>query len=193
MLGFFKNKSKGIIIYSPWKGKVVPITEVPDPKFSEKILGDGFAVIPSDGKIYAPADGEIMAVFDTLHAITMATDKGTEILIHIGLDTVILKGEPFTAHISAGSQVKKGDLMMEADIEKIKAAGFNPITPILIGNTEKEVPTEMVEIVGVRFKKPGKVYYFSPGEWKLSRGMKCSVFRKKYNELYWSISSLVYI
>ena len=98
MLGFFKNKSKGIIIYSPCKGKVVPITEVPDPTFSEKILGDGFAVIPSDGKIYAPADGEITAVFDTLHAITMATDKGTEILIHIG---------------------------------------FNPITPILIGNTEK--------------------------------------------------------
>lgn len=137
MLGFFKNKSKEIIIYSPCKGKVVPITEVPDPTFSEKILGDGFAVIPSDGKIYAPADGEITAVFDTLHAITMTTDKGTEILIHIGLDTVILKGEPFTAHISAGSQVKKGDLMMEADIEKIKAAGFNTITPILIGNTEK--------------------------------------------------------
>ena len=91
MLGFFKNKSKEIIIYSPCKGKVVPITEVPDPTFSEKILGDGFAVIPSDGKIYAPADGEITAVFDTLHAITMATDKGTEILIHIGLDTVILR------------------------------------------------------------------------------------------------------
>ena len=68
MLGFFKGKSKDNIIYSPCKGKVVPITEVSDPTFSEKVLGDGFAVIPSEGKIYAPADGEISMVFDTLHA-----------------------------------------------------------------------------------------------------------------------------
>ena len=71
MLGFFKGKSKDNIIYSPCKGKVVPITEVSDPTFSEKVLGDGFAVIPSEGKIYAPADGEISMVFDTLHAVTM--------------------------------------------------------------------------------------------------------------------------
>ena len=84
MLGFFKGKSKDNIIYSPCKGKVVPITEVSDPTFSEKVLGDGFAVIPSEGKIYAPADGEISMVFDTLHAVTMTTSQGTELLIHIG-------------------------------------------------------------------------------------------------------------
>ena len=109
MLGFFKGKSKDNIIYSPCKGKVVPITEVSDPTFSEKVLGDGFAVIPSEGKIYAPADGEISMVFDTLHAVTMTTSQGTELLIHIGLDTVTLKGEPFISHVSGGQQVKKGD------------------------------------------------------------------------------------
>lgn len=77
------------------------------PTFSEKILGDGFAVIPSEGKIYAPTDGEIAMVFDTLHAITLTSSSGTEILIHIGLDTVTLKGAPFTAHVAAAIRSKK--------------------------------------------------------------------------------------
>lgn len=92
MLDFLKGKRKGNCIGSPCKGRAVALTEVPDPTFSEKILGDGFAVIPSEGKIYAPADGEVTVVFDTLHAITMTTDQGAELLIHIGLDTVTLKG-----------------------------------------------------------------------------------------------------
>ena len=83
MLDFLKGKRKGNCIGSPCKGKAVALTEVPDPTFSEKILGDGFAVIPSEGKIYAPADGEVTVVFDTLHAITMTTDQGAELLIHI--------------------------------------------------------------------------------------------------------------
>lgn len=102
-----KGKRKGNCIGSPCKGKAVALTEVPDPTFSEKILGDGFAVIPSEGKIYAPADGEVTVVFDTLHAITMTTDQGAELLIHIGLDTVTLKGAPFTAHVAAGDHVKR--------------------------------------------------------------------------------------
>ena len=136
MLGFFKGKEKGIVIYPPCKGKVVPLTEVPDPTFSEKILGDGFAVIPSEGKVYAPADGEVTMVFDTLHAVTLASSQGAELLIHIGLDTVTLKGEPFTAHVAAGDKVKKGDLLMEVDFTKIKEAGLNTITPVLICNTD---------------------------------------------------------
>ena len=103
---------------------------------SEKILGDGFAVVPSDGKICAPADGEVTMVFDTLHAVTMTTDHGTELLIHIGLDTVTLKGEPFTAHVAVGDKVKKGDLLVEADLDKIRAAGLDTITPVLICNTD---------------------------------------------------------
>ena len=105
MFHFLKGKNKENVLYAPCKGKVVPLSEVPDPTFSEKILGDGFAVIPSEGKIYAPTDGEIAMVFDTLHAITLTSSSGTEILIHIGLDTVTLKGAPFTAHVAAGDQV----------------------------------------------------------------------------------------
>ena len=75
-------------------------------------------------------------VFDTLHAVTMTTSQGTELLIHIGLDTVTLKGEPFISHVSGGQQVKKGDLLLEADLEKIKSAGLDTITPVLICNTD---------------------------------------------------------
>ena len=135
MLDFLKGKRKGNCIGSPCKGKAVALTEVPDPTFSEKIMGDGVAVIPSEGRFYAPADGEVTAVFDTLHAFTMTTTQGVELLLHIGLDTVVLKGAPFTSHISVGDQVKKGDLLMEADLEQIKAADLNIITPVLIGNT----------------------------------------------------------
>jgi len=120
MLKFFKGKDKGNLIYAPCKGRVVPLAEVPDPVFADKVLGDGFAVIPADGRIYAPADGEVAMVFDTLHAITLTSSSGTEILIHIGLDTVTLKGAPFTAHVAAGDQVKKGDLLWNADLHYIK-------------------------------------------------------------------------
>ena len=93
-------------------------------------------MIPSEGKVYAPADGEVTMVFDTLHAVTLTSSQGAELLIHIGLDTVTLKGEPFTAHVAAGDQVKKGDLLMEVDFDKIKEAGLNTITPVLICNTD---------------------------------------------------------
>lgn len=90
----------------------------------------------AEGKIYAPTDGEVTLVFDTLHAVGMTSSMGTEILIHIGLDTVTLGGEPFTAHVAAGDKVKKGDLLVEVDLDKIKAAGLNSITPVLISNTD---------------------------------------------------------
>ena len=108
MLDFLKGKRKGNCIGSPCKGKAVALTEVPDPTFSEKILGDGFAVIPSEGKIYAPADGEVTVVFDTLHAITMTTDQGAELLIHIGLDTVTLKGAPLHSTCCCRRPCQKG-------------------------------------------------------------------------------------
>ena len=136
MLKFFKGKDKGNLIYEPCKGRVVPLAEVPDPVFADKVLGDGFAVIPADGRIYAPADGEVAMVFDTLHAVTLTSTQGAEILIHIGLDTVTLKGEPFKAHVAAGDKVKKGDLLIEADLDKIEKAGLNTIIPVLICNTD---------------------------------------------------------
>jgi len=128
MLKFFKGKDKGNLIYAPCKGRVVPLAEVPDPVFADKVLGDGFAVIP--------ADGEVAMVFDTLHAVTLTSTQGAEILIHIGLDTVTLKGEPFKAHVAAGEKVKKGDLLIEADLDKIEKAGLNTIIPVLICNTD---------------------------------------------------------
>ena len=127
MLKFFKGKDKGNLIYAPCKGRVVPLAEVPDPVFADKVLGDGFAVIP---------DGEVAMVFDTLHAVTLTSTQGAEILIHIGLDTVTLKGEPFKAHVAAGDKVKKGDLLIEADLDKIEKAGLNTIIPVLICNTD---------------------------------------------------------
>lgn len=137
MLGFLKGKAKGNFIYSPCKGDLMSLTEVPDPTFAEKMLGDGFAVIPSEGKIYAPSDGEITTVFETRHAICMTNTMGVELLIHVGLDTVTLKGEAFTVHVSEGDQVKKGDLLMDVDLEKIQAAGLHTVTPVIICNTDE--------------------------------------------------------
>ena len=135
MFSLFRKKEKNNVIGSPVKGKAVPLKEVSDPTFAEEMLGKGAAVIPEDGKFYAPADGEIGMVFDTLHAVSMTTDFGAEILIHIGLDTVKMKGEGFTGHVKAGDHVKKGDLLLEVDLEKVKAAGYDTITPVLVCNT----------------------------------------------------------
>ena len=149
MLGFLKGKTKGKVICSPCVGNVTPLTEVPDPTFSEKIIGDGFAVIPSEGKIFAPADGEITMVFDTLHAITMTTAQGTELLLHVGLETVTLKGEPFRVHVAAGDQVKQGDLLMEADLDKIREAGLNIISPVVVCNTDDYSQISLLKVGGV--------------------------------------------
>ena len=133
-LGF--GKKAGEVLVAPLTGKAVAISEVSDPTFGEEILGKGMAIIPSVGKVFAPVDGKIEMVFDTKHAISMTSKNGTEILIHVGLDTVTLQGAPFTAHVEAGQNVKAGDLMLEFDIEAIKAAGLETITPMVICNTD---------------------------------------------------------
>lgn len=145
MFNLFKKKEKNHVIGSPAKGKAVPLKEVNDPTFAEEMLGKGAAVIPEEGRIYAPADGEIGMVFDTLHAVSMTTDFGAEILIHIGLDTVKMKGEGFTGHVKAGDHVKKGDLLLEVDLEKVKAAGYDTITPVLVCNTPDYASVEGIE------------------------------------------------
>ena len=145
MFNLFKKKEKNHVIGSPAKGQAVPLKEVNDPTFAEEMLGKGAAVIPEEGRIYAPADGEIGMVFDTLHAVSMTTDFGAEILIHIGLDTVKMKGEGFTGHVKAGDHVKKGDLLLEVDLEKVKAAGYDTITPVLVCNTPDYASVEGIE------------------------------------------------
>lgn len=134
------SNSAGVLvetIYSPIKGKIVKLENVLDEAFSSGAVGKGIAIEPSeDGKVFAPFDGVIETAFPTKHAIGLTSDKGAEILIHIGMDTVKLDGKYFTSHIEEGQKIKKGDLLMEFDTEKIKEAGYSAITPIVITNFE---------------------------------------------------------
>lgn len=123
-----------IQILSPATGTVKDISEVPDKTFADKVLGDGAAVIPEEGKIYAPADGTVVSIMDTKHGIMFQTSQGVELLIHIGLETVNLKGKYFTSHVENGAQVKAGDLLVEFDLDAIKAEGYDPITPVVVTN-----------------------------------------------------------
>ena len=142
MFGLFKKKKTEYLLGAPAKGKAVPLSEVNEPTFSEGMLGQGVAVIPSEGKIYAPIDGEVGMVFDTLHAVSLTADCGAEVLIHVGLDTVKMNGDGFVGHVQAGDKVKKGDLLLEVDLEKVKAAGYDTITPMLICNTDDYASVE---------------------------------------------------
>ncbi len=137
MFGFLKGKNKEIMIGSPVKGKAVSVSEVNDPTFAEEILGKGVAIIPEDGKVCAPAAGEIGMVFDTLHAFSMTTKEGVELLVHIGLETVGLKGKGFEAHAKAGDKVEKGDLIITADLDVIKGEGLDTIIPVIVCNTDE--------------------------------------------------------
>ena len=145
-MGFFsklfgKNEEiNGNHIYAPMEGQVVAITEVPDPTFSEGMMGNGIAIQPTSGKVCSPVNGTVDMMFDTGHAVSLVSDTGAEILIHVGLETVALKGAPFKIHVKNGEKVKKGQLLMEADLEAIKAAGLPTITPVLICNTD-DYPT----------------------------------------------------
>ena len=127
-------------IYAPMAGETVELTKVPDPTFAEGLLGQGIAIQPTDGKVYAPVNGTVDTMFDTGHAVSLVSDNGIEILIHLGLETVGLNGAPFQVKCQNGQKVKKGDLLFIADLEAIKAAGLPTITPVLICNSD-DYPT----------------------------------------------------
>ena len=137
-MGFFQKLfgKKTDDLYAPMTGKAVPITEVPDPTFAELMLGNGIAIEPTEGKVCAPCDATVDMMFSTGHAVSLIADNGAEILIHVGLETVGLEGKPFTIHVAAGDKVKKGQLMIEVDLEAVKAAGLPTITPVVICNTD---------------------------------------------------------
>ena len=126
-----------ISITSPVEGKVIPLTEVKDPTFSQEILGKGAAIIPEKGVVYALFDGKVDAVFETGHALGLVSEDGVELLVHVGIDTVNLKGKHFTPKKKSGDTMKKGDILLEFDIDKIKADGYDVTTPIIISNTEQ--------------------------------------------------------
>ena len=139
-----ETNGKTITLYSHMNGTAVKLEDVEDEVFSQKILGEGAAVEPSEGKLYAPCDGKIDSVFDTKHAVNMVSDDGVELLLHIGIDTVKLGGQYFEAHVSDGQEVKKGDLLISFDMDKIKAAGYKVTTPLIIGNTDDFASVEPV-------------------------------------------------
>ncbi|MGP4107523.1 PTS system trehalose-specific EIIBC component [Virgibacillus sp. L01] len=122
------------MIYAPLSGQVKKLEDVPDPTFSEKMMGDGLAIDPSDGKVVAPLDGEVVQIFPTKHAVGIRGNSGVEVLIHIGLDTVSLDGEGFEAHVKQGDQVKIGDPLITFDVEYIRGNASDVITPVIITN-----------------------------------------------------------
>lgn len=125
------------VIYSPIEGKVVQLSKVNDPMFAEGMMGNGIAIMPNEGRVVSPVNGIVTAVFETKHAIGIISNEGAEILIHIGLDTVKLGGKFFDAKVKVGNSIKVGDLLVEFDLNEVKKAGYDVITPIIITNTLK--------------------------------------------------------
>lgn len=137
-----------IRILSPLNGKAVPIEQVPDDVFAQKIMGEGMAVMPEDGAVYSPVDGTVATVAETLHAYGFQSEDGVELLVHFGLETVALGGKGFTPHVKAGDKVKAGQLVAEADMEFFKSQGINTITPVVIcgGADGEELAFEYGEV-----------------------------------------------
>ncbi len=122
-------------IYSPLQGKLVALETVPDAVFSGKMMGEGVAIIPSSNKVLSPVKGKLTSVFPTKHAFGIETEDGVEVLIHVGIDTVDLKGKHFDLKVEQGEKVEIGDLLVEVDFDAINKAGYPIITPIIILNT----------------------------------------------------------
>ena len=137
------NHANNLSVLAPLSGKLIALEQVPDPVFSGKVLGDGIAIIPEDGKIYSPVNGTVTTVSTTLHAYGFSTEEGLDILVHVGLETVSLKGEGFKVYIKEGDQVKAGELIAEVDLEFLKQKDIPSITPVLIcsGAEEKVMTT----------------------------------------------------
>ncbi len=135
MLGFLKKKT--IVLKMPINGKLINITEVPDAVFSQKMLGDGFAIEPTEGIVYSPINGKVIQKFPTNHAIGLVTEEGLEILIHFGLDTVELKGEGFKNLVEVGDIITEGQALLEVDLEFLKENNKPIVTPIIFTNFDK--------------------------------------------------------
>lgn len=147
-MGFFdlfkkKKEEEWFEIYSPLNGKVIDLSEVPDPAFAQKMVGDGCAIDPAEGAVYAPVAGEI-TIFETNHATSFETPNGLEMIVHFGIDTVSLKGEGFNRVAEDGSNVNVGDKLVEYDLELIKSKAPSVKTPVIINNMDA---VEEIDIV----------------------------------------------
>ena len=160
MLGFLKKKETEIskielpalevdgekeIICAPLDGMAVTCEVIKDRTFREEMLGKTVVIRPANGKIFAPADGKVDVLMETMHAVNMTSEKGAEILIHIGIDTVELNGKYFKSYIKAGDKVKRGDLMLEFDVEKVAAAGYNMVVLVIICNSDDYTEIEKLQ------------------------------------------------
>lgn len=137
--------SGSCIVASPLTGEAMPLEQVEDGVFSEKMVGDGFAVQPSENRVYAPCDCTVLTVFGTKHAIGLSLENGIELLIHIGLDTVQLNGAPFDIHVKEGDELKKGDLIAVFDEQAIQEAGYRTVTPVIVTNTDQYRKFELIK------------------------------------------------
>lgn len=124
------------VLLTPMTGTAIRMTEVPDPVFASEAMGTGAAVRPTEGRLYAPAAGTVTVLAETGHALGMTTDAGAEVLMHIGIDTVTLEGKPFAAHVKVGDHVDAGQLLMDVDLDAIRAAGLDPVTPVIVTNAD---------------------------------------------------------
>lgn len=155
MFGFFKKKKQDettntstnttFKLVAPISGKSIPLSEVPDPVFAQKMAGDGIAINPTGDVAVAPADGELTLVFNTKHAFALTLENGAELLVHIGLETVSLNGEGFEQLVEQGTKVKAGTPIIKFDKEFIKAKGLPLVTPVLITNPDALTSIETLE------------------------------------------------
>lgn len=146
-----KNTAKSGVstVAAPMKGAVKPLAETPDDAFASGALGQGVAIEPTEGKLYAPFDGKVVTFFPTGHAVGMKADDGAELLIHVGMDTVKMNGEGFVPKVKQGDHVKKGDLLLEFDLGKIRAAGYSTISPVVLTNSDAYadvIPTDAASV-----------------------------------------------
>ncbi|MFW0765516.1 PTS beta-glucoside transporter subunit IIABC [Trabulsiella odontotermitis] len=141
-------------IHAPMSGTVLALDQVPDSTFASGLLGEGVAIIPSGTRVIAPFAGEVASLFQTKHAIGLLSESGIEVLIHVGIDTVKLGGEPFTAYVKVGDRVQAGDLLLEFDRKAILAAGFDLATPIIISNSDSYRSVTTVDATSVEAGMP---------------------------------------
>jgi len=151
---FAKQKNRPIVLLAPLTGRVIPLERVPDPVFSQKLAGDGVAVVPTEGNLVAPVSGKVVSLLGSGHAVGLVSEEGLEILLHIGIDTVKLNGRGFRPRVEAGAHVAAGEQLIQFDLALLETAGCSPITPVLITNEqqlvcEKKLQTDIDVQAGV--------------------------------------------
>jgi phosphocarrier protein FPr/phosphocarrier protein len=148
--GIGGNDVADLIITAPVKGWAAPLTEVPDPVFADRMMGDGVAIHPAGSTVHAPCDGVVATLHAARHAVTIRSPEGAEILIHVGLETVVLGGKGFRALVAAGDSVAAGDPIIEFDLDEVGLAAAGLVTPVVVVNSdafhvEKRITGQMVE------------------------------------------------